>query len=263
MRAATAKTAYGPGPQPAGVVTAIDQDPKAIDQALRQHLPLVKRVVRRLLVHKPANVEADELVNWGLDGLLQALQRFDPTRQVEFEAYARMRIRGAILDRLRATDFMARSLRRKANKLERAYHVLEGRLGRPATEDEVAAELGVTVDELREQLAAIGRSGVVGLEDLGEAPAQEQPDVADILDVERADPLAALLSRERAKLVADAIDRLPERERSVIALYYREGITMREVAAVLGVTESRVSQLHSQALMRLGGSLGQHFKEES
>ncbi|MBM4245004.1 MAG: FliA/WhiG family RNA polymerase sigma factor [Deltaproteobacteria bacterium] len=259
MRAATAKTVYGP--QPVGL-SPIEQNSQVLDQALRTHLPLVKRVVRRLLVHKPANVEADELVNWGLDGLLQALQRFDSTRQVEFEAYARLRIRGAILDRLRATDFMARSLRRKANKLERAYQTLEGRLGRPATEEEVAAELEMGVDELRDVLSAIGRSGVVGLEDLGEAPAQEQPAIEDILDVERVDPLAALLSRERAKLVADAIDRLPERERSVIALYYREGITMREVAAVLGVTESRVSQLHSQALLRLGGTLGQQFSKE-
>jgi RNA polymerase sigma factor for flagellar operon FliA len=118
------------------------------------------------------------------------------------------------------------------------------------------------VADLHELLAAIGRSGVVGLEDLGEAPAQQQPALEDILDVERADPLDALLSRERAKLVADAIARLPERERSVVALYYREGITMREVAAVLGVTESRVSQLHSQALLRLGGALGQHFGGE-
>lgn len=259
MRAATANSAYAP---PARGIVALERDPKALDEALRVHLPLVKRVVRRLLVHKPANVEADELVNWGLDGLLQALQRFDATRQVEFEAYARLRIRGAILDRLRATDFMARSLRRKANKLERAYHALEARLGRPASEDEVAAELEITLDELRELLSAIGRSGVIGLEDLGEAPAQEQPALEDILDVERADPLAALLSRERARLVADAIGRLPERERSVIALYYREGITMREVAEVLGVTESRVSQLHSQALLRLGGQLGQHFAEE-
>ena len=251
MRAASVRSAYAPG----AVVNTAERDPKALDQLLRTHLPLVKRVVRRLLVHKPANIEADELVNWGLDGLLQALQRFDPGRQVEFEAYARLRIRGAILDRLRATDFMARSLRRKANKLERAYQTLEGRLGRPATEEEVAAEMALPLDELRELLSAIGRSGVVGLEDLGEAPAQEQPALEDILDVERADPLAALLSRERAKLVADAIDRLPERERNVIALYYREGITMREVAAVLGVTESRVSQLHTKAILRLKGRL--------
>jgi RNA polymerase sigma factor FliA len=258
MRAETVQSAYTPA-----MLAGAEPDPKALDQALRTHLPLVKRVVRRLLVHKPANIEADELVNWGLDGLLQALQRFDPSRQVEFEAYARLRIRGAILDRLRATDFMARSLRRKANKLERAYQSLEAKLGRPASEDEVAAEMEIAVDELRDLLSAIGRSGVVGLEDLGEAPAQEQPALEDILDVERADPLAALLSRERAKLVADAIERLPARERSVIGLYYREGITMREVAAVLGVTESRVSQLHSQALLRLGGQLGRHFGEEA
>jgi len=253
----TAQNAYAPAP-----TFAPTQDAHAIEEALRVHLPLVKKVVRRMLVHKPPNVESDELINWGLDGLLQALRRFDPSRQVEFEAYARLRIRGAILDRLRATDFMARSLRRKANKLERAYHVLEGRLGRPATEEEVAAELEMGVTELQDLLAAIGRSGVVGIEDLGEAPAQEQQALEDILDVDRADPLDALLSRERAKLVADAIQRLPERERSVVALYYREGITMREVAAVLGVTESRVSQLHSQALLRLGGQLGQHFGRE-
>ncbi len=261
MRATSAQQAYAPATAPG--LGELAGDPQALDQALRVHLPLVKKVVRRLLVHKPANIEADELVNWGLDGLLQALKRFDPSRQVEFEAYARLRIRGAILDRLRATDFMARSLRRKANKLERAYQTLEGRLGRPATDDEVAAELEMEMGELHELLSAIGRSGAVGLEDLGEAPAQEQPAVEDILDVERADPLDALLSRERAKIVGDAIARLPERERSVIALYYREGITMREVAAVLGVTESRVSQLHSQALLRLGGQLGSHFGREA
>jgi len=256
MSASPAERAYGAG------AVATPGEPAALDDALRAHLPLVRKVVRRLLLHKPPHIDSEELVNWGLDGLVQALRRFDPSRQVGFETYARTRIRGAILDRLRATDFMARSLRRKVNKLERAYRTLETKLGRPASEEEVAAELEMELEDFRQLLAEIGRSGVVGLEDLGETPAQDQPALEDIVDPDRADPLDALLSRERSRLVADAIERLPGKEQKVIALYYHEGITMREVAAVLGVTESRVSQLHSQALLRLGGQLTEHFGGE-
>jgi len=237
-------------------------DAARLEEQLRAYLPLVRRVARRLILHKPPNIDADELVNWGMEGLLQALQRFDPGKGVAFEAYARLRIRGAILDRLRATDYMARRLRMKAKRLERAYRTLEIRLSRPATEEEVAAELGVDLPALHALLAEVGRSGAISLEDPGELQPLERPALEDILDADRADPLDALLSRERAQLVAKAIEQLSPRERSVIALYYHEGITMREVAEVLGITESRVSQLHSQALLRLAGKLRPEFTEE-
>jgi RNA polymerase sigma factor for flagellar operon FliA len=246
-------------PRPSGLA---EQDPAAVEAAVRAHLPLVRSVVRRLLLRKPPHIEAEELMNWGLDGLLTALQRYDPSRGVAFEAYARPRIRGAVLDRLRATDFMARGLRRKAKRLERTYEVVEARLGRPATEEEIAAELQIEVSELHELLVAIGQSGAVGIEDLGVPLAAETPAIEEIVDESRADPLDVLLSRERVQIVSDAIQALPERERTVVALYYREEITMREVAAVMGVTESRVSQLHSQALLRLGGRLNRHFRSE-
>jgi RNA polymerase sigma factor for flagellar operon FliA len=257
MSGVTAERAYA-----ATLEVPLADDPAALDQALRAHLPLVRKVVRRLLLHKPPHIESEELVNWGLDGLVQALRRFDPSKCVGFETYARTRIRGAILDRLRATDYMARSLRRRATRLQQAYQRLEAKLGRPATEDEVAAEMQMPLAELQQLLIDIGRSGSVGLEDLGEPPPQEQPPIESIVDPDRASPLDALLSRERSRLVADAIERLPEKEKRVIALYYHEGITMREVAELLGVTESRVSQLHSQALLRLSGHLNEYFGGE-
>ncbi|MEW6271330.1 MAG: FliA/WhiG family RNA polymerase sigma factor [Thermodesulfobacteriota bacterium] len=253
---ASVEQAYASAPAP-----PVDEAAR-LEERLRAHLPLVRRVARRLILHKPPHIDADELVSWGMDGLLQALQRFDPAKKVAFEAYARLRIRGAILDRLRATDFMARRLRLKAKRLERAYRTLESRLGRPASEEEVAAELGVDLAALHEMLAEVGRGGAVSVDDPGELAPLERPALEDILDADRADPLDALLSRERAELVAKAIAELPPRERRVIALYYHEGITMREVAEVLGVTESRVSQLHSQALLRLSGKLASDFTED-
>ncbi len=258
MRSAQLQQAYTSAAPPERA-----DDAALLEERLRAHLPLVRRVARRLLVHKPPHIDAEELIGWGMEGLLHALQRFDPTKRVAFEAYARLRIRGAILDRLRATDFMARRLRLKAKRLERAYHTLEVRLGRPATEEEVAAELGIELEALREMLVQLGRSGAVSLEDPGEIGAAEPQALEKILDADRADPLDALLSRERARLVGKAIAELPPRERSVVSLYYHEGITMREVAEVLGITESRVSQLHSQALLRLAGKLGEHFAEEN
>ncbi len=246
----------------AGAAAAPAVVPTYSDDEIRAHLPLVRRVVRRVAIYKPPHVEMDEMVSWGLEGLLDALKRFDSAKQPSFEAYAQVRIRGAILDRLRSQGWMSRGVRVKAARLEKTYRELERQLGRPATEEEVAAALEIPLSELHTLLVDVGRGTMTAIDDMKVEPGQAQVDIEDILHADEADPVSALLSRERAHLVAEAIGRLPEKERTVVALYYREGITMREVAAVLDLTESRISQLHSQALRRLGGLLAEHFGPE-
>lgn len=245
MSASTHVAAYG---EPAVVPPRIDDD------TVRKYLPLVRRVVRRLTHRKPPTVEDSELVSWGLGGLLDALQRFDPSKAAAFETYAQVRIRGAILDRLRGQDTTARSTREKAKLLEKTYQMLETRHGRAASEEEVAEELGKTLPELHAILAEIGRVGILSLEDL--ATGRDGKDTGEeVLASDVLDPADAVLEMERVALLAKAVDRLPQKERTVIALYYHEGITMREAGEVLDLTESRVSQLHSQALLRLRGFL--------
>ena len=229
------------------------------DEAIRAYLPLVRRVVQRLAVRKPPQVELDELVSWGIEGLLDAFKKYDARKQAAFATYAQFRIRGAILDRLRGMDWVSRSVRQKATLLEKTYRRLEGTLGRPAREEEVAEALGMTLPELHALLSEVGQMSLFSLEDLGLGAGQERLQVEKILESDGSDPMQALLSRERVDLVADAIRALPQKEQTVIALYYHEGITMKEAGAVLGLTESRVSQLHAQALLRLRGLLHEHF----
>lgn len=230
------------------------------DDAIRAYLPLVRWLVQRLAVRKPPQVELDEMVSWGIEGLLDAMKKYDPKKQAAFATYAQFRIRGAILDRLRGMDWVSRSVRQKASVLEKTYRQLEGSLGRPATEEEVAEALGVTLPQLHALLSEVGQMSLLSLEDLGlEHGHHERWQLEKLLEGDGSDPMQALLSQERADLVAEAIAGLPDKERTVVALYYHEGITMKEVGAVLGLTESRVSQLHAQALLRLRGLLHQHF----
>jgi RNA polymerase sigma factor for flagellar operon FliA len=229
------------------------------DEAIRAYLPLVRRVAQRLAVRRPPQIELEEMVSWGIEGLLDAFKKYDPRKQAAFATYAQFRIRGAILDRLRGMDWVSRSVRQKASLLEKTYRRLEGTLGRPASEEEVAEALSLTLPALHALLSEVGQMSLFSLEDLGVGPGQERIQLEKLLDSEGADPMHALLSRERVGLVSEAISRLPEKERTVIALYYHDGITMKEVGAVLGLTESRVSQLHAQALLRLRGLLREHF----
>jgi RNA polymerase sigma factor for flagellar operon FliA len=229
------------------------------DDAIRAYLPLVRWLVQRLVVRKPPQVEVEEMVSWGIEGLLDAMKKYDPSKQAAFATYAQFRIRGAILDRLRGMDWVSRSVRQKAGVLEKTYRKLEGQLGRPAREEEVAEALGLDLPGLHALLAEVGQMSLFSLEDLGLEAGQERTAIERAAEGDDADPMTALLTRERAGLVAEAIGRLPEKERTVLALYYHEGITMKEVGAVLGLTESRVSQLHAQALLRMRGLLHEHF----
>jgi RNA polymerase sigma factor for flagellar operon FliA len=250
----TPRSAPRPRVAPAGL-----QGGTPPDEAVRAYLPLVRWLVQRLAARKPPQVELDEMVSWGLEGLLDAMKKYDPAKQAAFATYAQFRIRGAILDRLRGMDWVSRSVRQKASVLEKTYHQLEGQLGRPATEEEVAAALDCSLPQLHALLSEVGQMSLFSLDDLGVEAGPDRWQIEKLLDGDGTDPMQAFLSRERAGLVAEAIANLPEKEKTVIALYYHEGITMKEAGAVLGLTESRVSQLHAQALLRLRGLLHEHF----
>jgi len=217
---------------------------------LRRYLPLVRRVARRFRNGSATPAEIDDLIAWGMLGLLDALERYDPAREALFATYARFRIRGAILDQLRALDWVPRSVREKAAAVERVARLVETRLGRPAGEDEMARGLGLSLAAYRDLLGQIAPMTLVSLDDLRSGSGD---DLA--LDRAASDPLRSLLRRERLRLITEAIGRLSERDQLLLSLYYRDGLTMKEVGSVLGLTESRVSQLHSTAMLRLRATL--------
>jgi len=228
------------------------------DKALRDRLiltyaPLVKYVAGRLGSGLPAHVDEGDLVSYGLLGLIGAIERFDPGRDIKFETYAISRIKGSIIDELRSMDWVPRSVRARARDIERAIGALEARLMRAPTDEEIAARLGISEDELDESLLEISRSSIAALDELWTNSASGDP-VALIDTLE--DPLApqptqAMAQSEVRDALGEAIARLPEREKLVVTLYYYEELTLREIGDVLGVTESRVSQLHTKAILRL------------
>lgn len=228
------------------------------EEVLRRYLPLVRRVVQRVAARKPPHIDLEDLVSWGIVGLLDAMDKYDPRKEALFSTYAQFRIRGAILDHLRSLDWVPRSVRQKAAVIEKACRQLEGRLGRPATEDEIAAHLGLSLRSYQELVGKVGEMSLFSLDDVGFGAGDERL-LRDGSDELVDDPAAAMLSSERVTLLAEAIRRLPEREQTVISLYYQEQLTMKEVGGVLGLTESRVSQLHSQAMLRLRAHIRERF----
>jgi RNA polymerase sigma factor for flagellar operon FliA len=220
--------------------------------------PLVKYVAGRLRAGLPGHLDDADLISYGLVGLIGALERFEPDRDIRFETYAIPRIRGAILDELRAQDWVPRSVRAKAREIERANLKLEHRLQRAPTDAELAAELGVGVGDLQDSLAQIASSSLLALDELratGDG-GEDQVSLLDTLhDPDAPDPVREVDAAALKDLLAEAVSHLPERERTVIALYYYENLTLREVGEVIGVTESRASQLHAKAVLRLRGHL--------
>jgi len=237
---------------------------KSKDQGVRDRLiltyaPLVKYVAGRLGSGLPAHVDENDLVSYGLLGLIGAIERFDPGRDIKFETYAIARIKGSIIDELRALDWVPRSVRSRARDIERAIGELERKLHRAPTDEEIAEKLGVTTDDLNESLSEIGRSSIAALDELwtiSSGGGGDQVALIDTIeDTQGPEPQSELAATELKEALGEAIARLPEREKLVVTLYYYEELTLREIGEVLGVTESRVSQLHTKAILRLKARL--------
>jgi RNA polymerase sigma factor for flagellar operon FliA len=224
------------------------------DQLITEYLPYVKRIVHRIAVHLPSTIDIDDLMNVGVIGLIQAVDRYDPKRDNKFMTYAVFRIKGAVLSELRSRDFLSRSNRRKIRELENAYIKLEQRLGREVNETEVAKELGVDVEQIyrTRQMSSIS---FISFEELGCSSKDEKEKLLSYLVDNDDDALTLTRLKEIKEAVVKAIKQLPEKERMVISLYYLEELTMKETGKVLNITESRVSQIHSQAIQRLRAKL--------
>lgn len=221
---------------------------------INQYAPLVRRLAHQMIARLPANVELDDMIQAGMIGLMDAVGRFEESQGVAFEAYAASRIRGAMLDELRAGDWLPRSARKSQREIENAVHRLEGRLKRAPSEAEIARELGIAVADYQEMLNDARGAQLVYFDDLGHDGDDEDYLERHVAD-DGGDPSGILRDKRfRGALVA-AIDELPEREKLLMSLYYDEDMNLKEIGAVLGVTESRVCQLHSQAVARLRAKL--------
>ncbi|MFG6429303.1 RNA polymerase sigma factor FliA [Roseateles sp. LYH14W] len=217
---------------------------------IKQYSPLVRRLAHQMIAKLPANVEVNDLIQVGLIGLTDALSRFDAEQGVQFETFATQRIRGAMLDELRGGDWMSRGTRRQQREIEVAVHKVEQRLGRAPHEAEIAAEMGLPLAEYQDLLSKVRGTQLVYLEDMsGDDGDNDYLDrhVAD----ENSDPVAQLQDHRMREALVAAIKNLPEREQFVMSMYYEQDMNLKEIAAVLKVTESRVCQLHSQSIARL------------
>ena len=235
----------------------------ARERLILHYSPLVKFVAGRVAAGLPQNIEQSDLVSYGIFGLIDAIDKFDPGRGYKFETYAISRIKGAIIDELRSIDWVPRSVRAKARAIERAFSKLENELRRSPEDREVAAELGMSEEELAAILSQISFVGIVALDELLSASADRSggATVGDTIADRTNNPVEAFESEEMRHVLADAINRMPDRERLVLTLYYYEGLTLAEIGAVLGVTESRVCQIHTKAIFQLRGRLSEPLPE--
>jgi RNA polymerase sigma factor FliA len=216
---------------------------------LTEHMPLVKRLAHQMKAKLPPSVEVDDLVQAGMIGLLDAIQRYEDNHGAQFETYAVLRIRGAMLDELRSNDWMPRSTRQNMRKVEQAMAALQQQLGRPPSESEVAKSLKLSLADYQDMLGDSGGHQLVYYEDFHDEDGNDS--WLDRYAVDDDDPLRALMETDFRQAVIDAIDALPPREKLLMGLYYEEELNLKEIGAVMGVSESRVSQLHSQAVARL------------
>ncbi len=233
-------------------------DPALRERLILHYSPLVKYVAGRVGVGLPPNIEQSDLVSYGIFGLIDAIEKYDLERAIKFETYAINRIRGAIIDELRSIDWIPRSVRSKAREVEKAYQALEGRLQRTPTEAEVAAEMEIALEDLHAIFSQVSFVNVIALDELLHAGGEKGDKVTlgDTLEDTKADDPVALFETEETKyLLARAINTLPEREKIVVTLYYYEGLTLAEIGKVLGVTESRICQMHTKAVLQLRAKL--------
>ncbi|PKM80867.1 MAG: RNA polymerase sigma factor WhiG [Firmicutes bacterium HGW-Firmicutes-14] len=240
------------------------KEPEAREQLILEYAGLVKYVAGRTAISLPPNVQQDDLISYGIFGLIDAIEKYEPERNIKFETYAIARIRGAIWDGLRSMDWVPYSVRQKARELEQTYARLENRLGRAATDEEVCEALNITKQQLAQFLMETSFSSFISLDEIWKVDKDGGNSVRvveTIRDQNAPDPVTMVMFEEQKRILTEAINKLPEREKLVIALYYYEGLTLKEIGKVLGVSESRISQLHTKAVLRLRGRLSRVKKK--
>ena len=235
------------------------------DQLILQYSPLVKYVAGRVAVGLPQNVDQADLVSSGMFGLIDAIEKFEPSRGYRFETYAITRIRGSIMDELRAMDWVPRSVRAKSRRIETAIAELEAELHRPPSDEELAEHLALSVEQLQRLLSQISMTGVAALDDLMSASSNSDDSMTlgEVVADQSDGPSDVFESAEQRERLRDAILKLPERERLVLGLYYYEGLTLAQIGEVIGVTESRVCQIHTKSVLQLRGRLTEHDRIDS
>lgn len=242
-----------------------DQNAAARDKLIVHYSPLVKYVAGRVSTGLPANIEQADLVSYGIFGLIDAIDKFEPGRGIKFETYAISRIKGAIIDELRAIDWVPRSVRFKAREIEKTLSRLEAKLHRTPTDDEIAEEMGVGIDDLRTIYSQVSFVSLVALDELmmsGGEKGDKLSLIDTLEDTSSDDPVALFESEEMKHILAQAINRLSEREKIVVTLYYYEGMTLNEIGQVLGVTESRICQMHTKAVMQLRTRIAEQSRSD-
>jgi RNA polymerase sigma factor for flagellar operon FliA len=262
----------GPESRPATGLSAPEEVARAWDEykstgsagsrdALILHFsPLVKYVAGRVAVGLPANIEQADLISYGIFGLIDAIDKYEPERGIKFETYAISRIRGAIIDELRAIDWVPRSVRFKAREVEKAYTNLENTLKRPPSDAEIAEEMGISFDELHNIYTQLSSVSLVALDELMTVEGEKGDRlslVETLEDTKATSPSDAFETVEMKSILTEAINRLPEREKMVVTLYYYEGLTLAQIGQVLGVTESRICQMHTKAVLALRGKINE------
>ena len=228
------------------------------DAALRQYVPLVRRLAHHMIAKLPPSVEVDDLIQVGMIGLAEALSRFEASQGVQFETFATQRIRGAMIDELREGDWMSRGGRKSQKDIEEAVRRLEHRLGRSPLESEIAKQMGITLDEYQTLLNKVRGTQLVYLEDMGRGGDDEEGFLDRFVSDKDGDPMKTLRDQRMRQGLVDAIQSLPEREQYIMSMYYEHDMNLKEIAAVLDITESRVCQLHSQSVARLRAKLRDH-----
>lgn len=244
-----------------GLVKKYKQDSQGVDGKLRDQLimdyaPLIRFVAQRIASRLPSNIDIDDLISAGVIGLMDAIEKYDPSRDNKFKTYAEFRIRGAILDELRSQDWVPRSVRDKAKKIERTYAELEQRFGRAVTDTEISDALGINLEEYYDMVAKVKAVTLLSVDDLTVPYQHERKSLLDCLENSSSkNPFTQLKSKSVRRILMDNIDELPEKQKLVLSLYYYEDLNLKEIGKILEVTESRVSQLHTQAVEKLRSKL--------
>ena len=234
--------------------------PEQKDKLIMEYAPLIKFIAQKIAIRLPSNIELDDLISSGVIGLMDAIEKYDPTRDNKFKTYAEFRIRGSILDELRAQDWVPRSVRDKAKMLDRTLIQLEAELGRSATDEEIAEKLEMSIEEFYDLVNQVKPVSVLSIDEQATFSTVDKQSILNLLEgCKINNPFNQLNLKSVKEIVTTSIEDLPERQRLVLSLYYYEDLNLKEIGRILRVTESRVSQLHAQAISRLRAKLSQHF----